>query len=72
MFWLSSRYYSPELCRLISPDDVEYLDPKSVNGLNLSCYCKNNPIMNVDPSGHFVISTLILYHLIMKNGSLIK
>ena len=30
-FWLSSRYYSPELCRFISPDDVEYLEPESVN-----------------------------------------
>jgi len=51
-FWLSSRYYSPELCRFISPDDVSYLDPESVNGLNLYCYCANNPINYVDPSGH--------------------
>ena len=54
MFWLSSRYYSPELCRFISPDDVEYLDPESVNGLNLYCYCLNNPISYYDPSGHWV------------------
>ena len=53
LFWLSSRYYSPELCRFISPDDVSYLDPESVNGLNLYCYCLNNPIMYADPSGHF-------------------
>ncbi len=52
MFWLSSRYYSPELCRFISPDSVDYLDPKSINGLNLYCYCMNNPIMYADPSGH--------------------
>ncbi len=44
LFWLSSRYYSHELCRFISPDDVEYLDPESVNGLNLYCYCLNNPV----------------------------
>ncbi len=42
---VSSRYYSPELCRWISPDDIEYLDPESVNGLNLYCYCFNNPVM---------------------------
>ena len=48
------------MSRFISPDDIDYLDNKSVNGLNLYCYCKNNPIMNVDPSGHFVISTLAL------------
>ena len=51
-FWLSSRYYSPELCRFISPDDIEYLDPESVNGLNLYCYCMNNPVMYSDGSGH--------------------
>ena len=52
LFLVSSRYYSPELCRWISPDDIEYLDPESVNGLNLYCYCFNNPIMYVDPDGH--------------------
>ena len=52
LFWLSSRYYSPELCRFISPDDIEYLDPESVNGLNLYCYCKNDSISYYDPSGH--------------------
>ena len=55
LFLVSSRYYSPELCRWISPDDIEYLDPESVNGLNLYCYCMNNPIMYVDPTGHFAI-----------------
>ena len=60
LFLVSSRYYSPELCRWISPDDIEYLDPESVNGLNLYCYCLNNPIMYVDPTGHFAISTLLI------------
>ena len=52
LFYCNSRYYSPELCRWISPDSIEYLDPSSINGLNLYCYCANNPIMNIDPSGH--------------------
>lgn len=59
-FWLSSRYYSPELCRFISPDSVDYLDPSSINGLNLYAYCNNDPINNVDPSGHFAISIGLL------------
>ena len=65
LFLVSSRYYSPELCCWISPDDIEYLDPESVNGLNLYCYCLNNPIMYVDPSGHIAISTLILCGLVL-------
>ena len=63
LFWLSSRYYSPELCRFISPDDVGYLDPSSINGLNLYCYCMNNPIMYADPSGHWIETVFDLFSL---------
>ena len=52
LFYCNSRYYSPELCRWTSPDSIEYLDSESINGLNLYCYCGNNPIMYVDPDGH--------------------
>ena len=44
LFYCNSRYYSPELCRFISPDSIEYLDTQSINGLNLYCYCMNNPV----------------------------
>ena len=60
LFYCNSRYYSSELCRFLIPDSIEYLDPESIHGLNLYCYCKNNPMMLVDPSGHFVISALII------------
>ena len=39
-FWLSSRYYNPELCRFIQPADVSSLNPHSINGLNL--YANNS------------------------------
>ena len=52
LFYCNSRYYSPELCRFISPDSIEYLYPQGINGLNLYCYCYNNPISYYDPSGH--------------------
>lgn len=43
-YYLNARYYSPEWRRFISPDDTAYLDPKNVNGLNLYCYCENDPV----------------------------
>ena len=52
LYWVSSRYYSPELCRWISPDSIEYLDPQSINGLNLYAYCGNNPVNRFDSNGH--------------------
>ena len=51
-YYLNSRYYSPELRRFISPDDTAYLDPETPNGLNLYCYCNNDPVNYCDPSGH--------------------
>ena len=59
LFWLSSRYYSTELCRFISPDSIEYLDPSSINGLNLCAYCGNDPVNRFDPTGHFAISSFL-------------
>ena len=63
LFYCNSRYYSPELCRWISPDSIEYLDPKTINGLNLYCYCKGNPVLYVDPDGEsalfFALSVLL-------------
>ena len=37
LYWLSSRYYDPEIGRFISPDSVDYLDPTSINGPNPLC-----------------------------------
>lgn len=44
LFMVGHRYYNPEWGRWLSPDDVEYLEPNNINGLNLYCYCQNNPI----------------------------
>ncbi len=52
LYYLQSRYYDPEIGRFISADSIEYADPGHVNGLNLYAYCNNNPIMNVDFTGH--------------------
>lgn len=54
LYYLNSRYYDPEIGRFINSDDVSVLDDSKefINGLNLYCYCNNNPVMNSDESGN--------------------
>ncbi len=51
LYYLTARYYDPETGRFINVDDISYIDPDSINGLNLYVYCYNNPVMYTDPSG---------------------
>ena len=51
LYYLKTRYYDPETGRFITIDDISYLAPDTINGLNLYAYCGNNPVMNVDPEG---------------------
>lgn len=55
LYYCMSRYYSPEFRRFISPDKCNYLEAEELNGLNLYCYCGNDPVNNYDPSGHSAI-----------------
>ena len=41
-------------------DDVEYIDPETIGGVNLYAYCNNNPVMGVDPSGHSLLAALLI------------
>ena len=60
MYYCKSRYYVPEWCRWLTPDSIDYLEPTSINGLNLYAYCGNNPVMYYDPDGHAFISALLI------------
>ena len=51
-YFLKTRYYDPEIGRFMTIDDLSYLDPKSINGLNLYAYCGNNPVVHVDYEGN--------------------
>lgn len=51
LYFLKTRYYDPEIGRFITIDGIEYLDPETINGLNLYAYCGNNPVIGYDPDG---------------------
>ncbi len=51
LYYLNARYYDPETGRFISADSTQYLEPNTINGLNLYAYCGNNPVMGYDPYG---------------------
>ena len=59
LYYLNARYYNPEWRRFISPDDTSYLDPEIESGLNLYCYCNDDPVNYADPSGHSITAVLI-------------
>ncbi len=60
LYYLKARYYDPEAGRFISADSTQFLEPNTVNRLNLYAYCGNNPVMNVDPTGTFVLTAIIV------------
>lgn len=61
-YYLNTRYYSSAMGRFISPDELSILDEtkSQINGLNLYMYCGDNPVMNVDPSGNFFLTALLI------------
>lgn len=60
LYYLITRYYDPRLGVFLTRDSAEYLEPEEVGGVDLYAYCYNNPIMYVDPTGHFAISLLVI------------
>ena len=63
LYYLNARYYSPTWRRFISPDDTNYLDPEIESGLNLYCYCNNDPVNYADPSGHWIETVFDMFSL---------
>ncbi len=44
MYYLKTRYYDPKTGRFITIDDISYLAPDTINGLNLYACRGNNPV----------------------------
>ena len=56
LYYLNSRYYSPEMCRFLNADDSDIIDGGNDHALenNLFAYCLNNPIIFKDEDGEWV------------------
>ena len=53
LYYVSSRYYDPEIGRYLNADSVMAGVGGSVQGYNLFAYCFNNPVNMSDSSGHW-------------------
>lgn len=51
-YYLKSRYYNPEMHRFVINDNPLFMKYKELNGLNLYCYCSNNPVSRSDIEGY--------------------
>ncbi|MFT9057573.1 MAG: RHS repeat-associated core domain-containing protein, partial [Ethanoligenens sp.] len=70
LYYLQSRYYTPEWGRFISKDDNQYHEGGTGVAANLYAYANNNPVMNVDPDGHRS-RIQYLFNAIAQIGSLV-
>ena len=69
LYYLNARYYDPEVGRFISQDSIKYLAPETLNGINLFAYCLNNPVMETDPDGTFILSFLAAFAIATLVGA---
>ena len=53
LYYLNSRYYSPELCRFLNADSVVSGTGESVQGYNMFAYGFNNPVNLSDEDGNW-------------------
>jgi RHS repeat-associated protein len=60
LYYYGARYYDPTMGRFISPDSIvqNSHDPQTLNRYS---YCRNNPLIYLDPNGHvFLVDDLII------------
>jgi RHS repeat-associated protein len=56
---MNGRLYDPKLHRFLQPDNY-VLDPYNSQNFNRYGYVYNNPLSHVDPSGEFIVESIII------------
>lgn len=63
-YYVSSRYYDPEIGRWISPepnvDNGEFDEGAGLIGYNVYAYCANNPVMYKDDTGESITLCILI------------
>ncbi len=59
LYYLQSRYYNAQVGRFLNSDSISD-SGAGVLGFNTFIYCANNPVNASDPSGHFVLSAILI------------
>ena len=59
LYYVSSRYYDPEIGRFINADS-QLNQKDGILGYNMFANCHNNPIMYSDPTGHSITLACII------------
>jgi RHS repeat-associated protein len=61
-YYVSSRYYDPEIGRFISADNIDLVlaSQTVLTDKNLYAYCDNNPVIRMDEDGYFWIEVGIV------------
>ncbi len=63
LYYVSSRYYDPEIGRWISPEpnvyEGEFDEGAGLIGYNVYAYCANNPVMYKDETGESITAILV-------------
>ena len=75
LYYLNSRYYSPETGRFINADDTSMLVDSfeaAADGRNLYAYCNNNPVTYKDSTGEAIDSILDVISLATSVFSVIS
>ncbi len=67
LYYCNSRYYSPELCRFITPLDYSSIDSSNKYTLNRYAYCYNSPIVYKGYENSFKATVSNETNQILKN-----